>query len=157
MFLSASPILSANALSDRVGSGSFFRKIMGPDKLPLLIVLDDDTKTLGEVEELARAWFQVVGTRSPVRALNLARSEPNAAVFMAAQQLGATSGIAVLKAVQTLRPDVRRLLMTDPGHLTEIIDGLHCGAVSAIVYKPLGAEELAAALDMACRQPKRAG
>jgi len=113
---------------------------------PILIALDEDAKTLREIEVAASGMFRVVTTRSWEQALSLTRADSTVAALLVNQTLSQTNGLTVLKAVQSIRPATRRVLMASPGYLSEIIDGLHCGAVSRIIYKPIRSAELLNAL-----------
>jgi len=113
-----------------------------------LLVLDEDTQSVREIEAITTAWFNVITTRSPQRALTVLHSDTTVAVLLADQNLSSTKGLTVLKAAQTLRPAIRRVLMAQAGQLSEIIEGLHSGAVERVVYKPIRANDLVAALSM---------
>jgi DNA-binding NtrC family response regulator len=113
---------------------------------PILIALDEDGKTLREIEVAASGMFRVVATRSWEQALSLTRTDSTVAALLVNQTLSKTNGLTVLKAAQSIRPATQRVLMASPGHLSEVIDGLHCGAVSRIIYKPIRSAELLGAL-----------
>lgn len=119
-------------------------------------MLDEDAQALREIEQMASAWFNVITTRSPQKALTTLHSDASVAVLLTEQTLGKTSGLTVLRAAQTLRPAVRRVLMATAGQLALIIEGLHCGAVERVVYKPVRSHDLAAALSLPEKPPARA-
>jgi DNA-binding NarL/FixJ family response regulator len=56
------------------------------------------------------------------------------------------NAIELLEAVRVRCPTSRRLLLSDYCDLGIIVQGLHTGAVQGIVYKPIYAPELLAAL-----------
>lgn len=122
-----------------------------------LVALDDDTHALREIEEIAKVWMDVATTRSPQRALTMIHNNPAACVLVTAQKLSASSGLAVLRAAQTLRPSMRRILLSAPGQLGDVIEGLHSGAIEHIIYKPIRSHDLIAALGTLASAPVRAG
>jgi len=99
-----------------------------------------------EIEEFASQWFKIVTTRAVERALSLAQGDASIAAIIANQSLTGSSGLTILKAVQQSRPAIHRVLLADPAALSDIIDGLHCGAVNRVIYKPIRTHELAGAL-----------
>jgi DNA-binding NarL/FixJ family response regulator len=78
--------------------------------------------------------------------LNVVHADATAAVIITAQLLSNTKGLTVLRAAQTLRPDLRRVLMATPDELAALIEALHSGTVDRIVYKPIRSGELIAAI-----------
>jgi DNA-binding NtrC family response regulator len=121
-----------------------------------LIALDDDVQTLDAVNEIAATRFKVVTTRNPQKALAVVRDEASSAVLIVALRLRGTTALAVLRAAQTLRPNIRRVVMAGPGNLAELIEGLHSGAVERIIYKPIRTAELLAAISLVGPGPFRA-
>jgi DNA-binding NarL/FixJ family response regulator len=87
---------------------------------------------------------------------NLARTNPTVAVLMVEQTTTHGSSIELLKLIQFIRPSIRRVLLANPDQLAEIIEGLHCGALERIVYKPIREDDLLAAIAIAPVQVKRA-
>jgi DNA-binding NtrC family response regulator len=123
---------------------------------PTLIALCDDGTALKHIEPIASAWFTVVATRSVERALGMLKTDGNVAAFLADQKLNNTGGTTVLARVKEVRPELRRILVCGPGNLADIIEGLQSGAVGRIVYKPIHAQELIAALPLPELHAKRA-
>ena len=111
-----------------------------------LVVVDEDTHSLREIEAIASRWFRVVATRMPGRALGAVKEDPSVSVIVADHNLTSVSGISVLQAAAAIRPATRRLLLAPPSQLADVIGGVHCGAVERIIYKPVSAAELSAAL-----------
>jgi DNA-binding NarL/FixJ family response regulator len=56
------------------------------------------------------------------------------------------NAIELLESVRVRCPTARRLLLSDYCDLGIIVQGLHTGAVQGIVYKPIYAPELLAAI-----------
>jgi PleD family two-component response regulator len=109
-----------------------------------LVALDEDSQTLREIEDILSEWFDVTATRSPQRALIAVQSNPTVFAIVTSHSLKGATGLAVLRAAQTLKPNVRRVLLASAGQLAEVIDGLHSGTVDRVAYRPIRAGELAA-------------
>ena len=58
----------------------------------------------------------------------------------------ATCAIPLGGDIDTLRPDVRRVMMTGHPDLSGIIQGLHSGAIDRLVHKPFTRDELLSAV-----------
>jgi ActR/RegA family two-component response regulator len=121
-----------------------------------LIALDEDNTALHQIEAIASPLFKIVATRSVERALSIVRTDASASVLLAAQALNNTKGVTVLRAAQSLRADLRRVLMATPDELAALIEALHSGVVERIVYKPIRSGELIAAITLAHAGPNRA-
>jgi DNA-binding NarL/FixJ family response regulator len=122
----------------------------------MLLVFCEDAKALREIEDTASKLYRIEATRSPDRVTNLARTNPTVAVLMVEQTTTHGSSIELLKLIQFIRPSIRRVLLANPDQLAEIIEGLHCGALERIVYKPIREDDLLAAIAIAPVQVKRA-
>jgi DNA-binding NarL/FixJ family response regulator len=122
----------------------------------MLLVFYEDARALREIEGPASRLFRIEATRSADRVSNLARTNPAVVVLMVEQTQTHGSSVELLKLVQFIRPSIRRVLLANPDQLAEIIDGLHCGAVERIVYKPIKQDDLLAAIAIAPAQVKRA-
>jgi ActR/RegA family two-component response regulator len=120
-----------------------------------LIALSEDIKTLREIEEIVAGQFHIVATRAVERAINLSQADSAVAAIVVDHQLTNTNGLAVLKTVQAGRPGVRRVMLALPAHLADIIEGLHCGAVERILYKPIRASELLTAVALTAEAAQR--
>jgi response regulator of citrate/malate metabolism len=56
------------------------------------------------------------------------------------------AALEVLQNLQAAHPTVRRIIVADSMDVLHIIDGLHSGAIDAIVYRPADAKQLQAAV-----------
>jgi DNA-binding NtrC family response regulator len=111
-----------------------------------LIALDHDLQSLRDVAAAMTPWYDVVRLREPMKVVELLQADANVAVVVTEQVLPTGSGVSLLESARTLRPDVRRVLMTGYGDLASIIAGLHSGAIQAMVNKPFTRDELLAAV-----------
>lgn len=127
---------------------------MSAGRRQTLVVVDEDTIALREIETLASKWFKVVATRMPGRALGLVKTDPTVTIVLADQNLTSASGLCVLQAVAAIRPTTRRILFAHPAQLADVIGGVYCGAVERILYKPI-APELTAAICLATTNNQR--
>jgi DNA-binding response OmpR family regulator len=70
--------------------------------------------------------------------------------------LANTTGLSFLKAVQSMRPTARRIMLAGPQQVDEVIEGVRSGAVEKVVYKPITPAELTAVLSLVQTDRKRA-
>jgi DNA-binding NtrC family response regulator len=113
---------------------------------PKLIALDEDAATLREIERIATPWFDVLSTRDTRQAIAWVANDPSVEAVITEQVLSSSTGVTILESIRTMKSEVRRILITGHGDLAAIISGLHSGAVSRIVYKPIKPAELIAAI-----------
>jgi adenylate cyclase len=119
---------------------------MKNDSRPSLIAVDDDPEALRHLTSVMEAHYKVLATSTPSRALAWLENDPSVAVIIVDQVLKSGLGLDVLESAKTLRPDVRRVLITRYTDLAGIVHGLHSGAINRMVSKPLMVGELALAL-----------
>jgi DNA-binding NtrC family response regulator len=111
-----------------------------------LIALDSDRRTLHDVCELAKVWYEVMPTYDARQALAWLQNEAQVSIFVTAQVDAAFDGMSLLDKVRTLWPTVRRIVMTDFCDLGRIVGGLHNGVIQKLVQKPLQRHEFLAAI-----------
>jgi FixJ family two-component response regulator len=73
-------------------------------------------------------------------------SDPHIGAIITEQVMRSGDGVQLLETVRTLRPQVRRIVLTTYTDLAAIIHGLHSGAIQALVQKPIVDSELLAAV-----------
>jgi len=111
---------------------------------PKLAALCDDA-SLRLIEPALRTRFDVLQARDARKLLSLA--EDQAVTVVIADHALATGGaIELLLSVRSMRPDVRRVLLVDHCDLAIIVKGIHSGIVERIIYKPIAAFEVVAAV-----------
>lgn len=113
---------------------------------PKLLVLDTDDAILRQVGRVFAGYFLVVPVRSPNRALGLLDGDRHIRAMITDQVMRSAQGVELLETVRTMRPDVRRILLTTYTDLASIVMGLHSGAVQVLVQKPASDAELLAAV-----------
>ena len=113
---------------------------------PILVALDNDASCLREVSETAAPWFEVIRASSAKRAIELLQNNALVRAIVSEHIVNTERGIALLETACKLRPDVRRVLMSNHGDLAAIIGGLHSGAIQGLVHKPFRPQELLAAI-----------
>lgn len=114
---------------------------------PKLAVLCDD-QSLRQIESAVAAHFDVQHVRDVHRLLTLAQSQ-NVTTVLVDQSVAALEGggaIEVLVNIRAMRPDARRVLLADHCNLAIIVQGIHSGVVERIIYKPITAFEVVAAI-----------
>ena len=111
-----------------------------------LIALDYDMNSLREVAAALAPWFDVLRFREPLKVMSLIQADDSIAAIVTEQVLPKASGVDLLESIRTLRPQVRRVLVSGYNDLASIVGGLHSGAIQALVHKPYTRVELIAAV-----------
>ena len=89
---------------------------------PKLVVLDNDAAVLRAVGDLLDPWFEVLETKDARRALTWVQQYAAVRVIVTERFTSSVAGLSVLEAVRTLRPDVRRVMLTDHADLSGLVD-----------------------------------
>lgn len=113
---------------------------------PKLIALDQDDNVLRQVSRVFGGTFLVVQVRNPSRAIGLLDIDPNVRAIVTEQVMRSADGAELLETARTLRPDVRRVMLTTYTDLASIVAGIHSGAIQCLVQKPATDHELFAAI-----------
>jgi thioredoxin reductase (NADPH) len=111
-----------------------------------LILLDEDAETARQINHLLGKIFRVLSTHESKVALRWLESDRSVKVLMVDQNIRGVSGLEILDQAKTLRPDIRRILITRYEDLSSIIQGLRSDAVNRTISKPVDRTELVAAL-----------
>lgn len=109
------------------------------------IICCGEENVLRHISRILGGQFIVHGLRTPAQALARLQKEADCHAFVTDQAV-AGSGLGALKAARELRPDVRRVMLTEYGDLTSIIGGLHSGIIQHLVQLPIRDVELLAAV-----------
>ena len=121
-----------------------------------LLALDEDESTLGQIARVASGHYSVMQLKSPSRALGLLEADPSIEVFVTEHVMRFGNGVELLETVRTMRPEVRRVMLTNYSDLAGIVLGLHSGAIQQLVQKPAGDLELLHAISPAVAQQRAA-
>lgn len=117
---------------------------------PHLIAIHSDPMILRQIVRLVASRFTTsVGRAAGDIVACLQNGTPHA--VLVDPGVDGAGGLALLENIRHTHPAARRLLLTPAERLGPIIQGLHSGAVQTILYQPLHAGELLAAL---CQIPK---
>lgn len=111
-----------------------------------LLALDEDESTLAQIARVASGYFSVLQLKSPSRAIGLLEADHSIEVFLTEHVMRFGNGVELLETVRTMRPEVRRVMLTSYSDLTGILLGLHSGAIQTLVQKPAGDLELLQAI-----------
>jgi ActR/RegA family two-component response regulator len=113
-----------------------------PVRTAKLLVLDEDEPTLAQISRVFAGHFSVVQLKSPSRALGLLEADPAVEVFLTEHVMRFGNGVELLESCRTMRPQVRRVMLTSYSDLAGIVLGLHSGAIQYLVQKPACDHEL---------------
>ena len=117
-------------------------------RLRTVLVVDDDTVLLSALERDLRArGLTVLAAPTAERAREIARTRrPDCALVDLC--IGEDSGIDLLRDLKAELPDLLVVLLTGHGHVQNVVDAFHGGAVD-FVQKPVGGLQLMQALERA--------
>jgi len=115
-------------------------------QVPKLVALDSDDAVLAQVARVAGSYYTVIQVRNPKRAIALVEEDPQVRVFVTEQVMRGADGVELLESIRTMRPEVRRVMVTTYTDLASIVIGLHSGAIQCLVQKPVDDRELLAAV-----------
>jgi DNA-binding NtrC family response regulator len=108
-----------------------------------VIVLDDDQTSLKEIAQKLAGKYKVLPTSDYQKALRLLESDRSVVLFLVSQSFRRIPWPQVLEEVRSLRPNVKRVVQTPYGDITDIVPCLHNGAVHQIISKPAADGEIA--------------
>ncbi len=118
----------------------------GETSPPNILVVDDEAVVLGALKEsLEREGHHVTATTSPLKALELLRTQ-DFAVIISDHRMPEMMGLDFLIASRKLRPNTSRILMTAVLSLPTIVDAINKGEIFRFIAKPWLREELSATI-----------
>jgi DNA-binding NarL/FixJ family response regulator len=115
-------------------------------KRPKLIVLCTDLPTVRAITDAAGRHFDLLWSRDLSGLDGCIRQEPSPSAVLVDHAAAHVPSIQALESVRSGCPTAKRILITDYCDLGIIVQGLHTGAIERIVYKPVHAPELLAAV-----------
>ena len=111
---------------------------------PPILIVDDETVVLAALKEtLEREKYHVVTSSSPLKALELLRTQ-QFAVILSDQRMPEMQGLDFLIESRKLNPRASRILITAVLSLPTIVDAINRGEIFRFVAKPWLREELTA-------------
>lgn len=128
------------------------RMVSAPRKVdsrhyPVLLV-DDDASTLDVFKLNFGNMFDVLATRSPKEALEIARNR-QVAVILTDQRMPDMSGIELLSELRDNDPDCVRMILTGYSDIDDIIGAVNRGLVYRYITKPWDQREVTNAVKTA--------
>jgi len=111
-----------------------------------VLYVDDDRANLVAFRAMADSQYEVLTARSGEEALQILAERQDIAVLITDQRMPGLSGIDLCERVQSLHPDIVRMLVTAYSDLTAAIAAINRGHVSRYLHKPWNADELLATL-----------
>ncbi len=119
---------------------------------PAILYVDDEPINVRVFEANFRIRFRVVSCSSGEEALALlSEREGEFGVVLSDQRMPGMTGVELLEQVRLRWPDVQRMLLTAYSDMQVVLAALNRGQVSRYFVKPWVREELASALEDACR------
>lgn len=115
-------------------------------KRPKIVVLCVDLASVRAINAALCKTCDLVWAREAKGVLRLSGDDIAPAAVIIDNSVPQLNAIELLQNVHSSRKDVRRILVSDYCDLGLIVQGLHTGAVQSIVYKPIHAAELTAAV-----------
>jgi response regulator RpfG family c-di-GMP phosphodiesterase len=113
---------------------------------PKLAIFCTDFTTIRTVTASVSSVIELLWSRDARGLKDIADDTNDLAAVLVDITAAQDDAIQVLQSIKSLRPQVRRILLTDYCDLSIIVRGLHTAAVQTIVYKPLHVPELLAAV-----------
>ncbi len=106
-----------------------------------IVVVEPDAKSLRDLEAELSTYYYVVGVLQMDRAASVLKAERDAKAVIVSTVKGADV-IGLFNALRREFPQILRVLLTEFEDLTQIVEGLHSGAVHRVVSKPLQYAEM---------------
>jgi response regulator RpfG family c-di-GMP phosphodiesterase len=115
-------------------------------KRPKLAIFCTDFQTIRTLTTSVSSLIELLWSRDPRGLKDIAADSTDLAAVLVDIAAAQDDAIQVFQSIKSLRPQVRRILLTDYCDLSIIVRGLHTEAVQTIVYKPVYVPELLAAV-----------
>ncbi|HEX4055259.1 MAG TPA: response regulator [Tepidisphaeraceae bacterium] len=113
-----------------------------PHKSNCIIAVDDDRRALDQIAGILDTTYNVLTTSDLRRAVGWLHDDATVCAIISEQVLRHGRGIDLLGASLKIRPDVRRILITNYGDLAAIVGCFHTGEIQRTISKPIVAAEL---------------
>lgn len=120
---------------------------------PRIIVLCADPAAVRPINSALSRNCDMVWAREARGVIRLAGDESSPAAIIIDNTVPQVNAIELFQEIKKACPTARRILVSDYCDLGLIVQGLHTGAIQSIVYKPINAAELTAALGPIANAP----
>ena len=110
-----------------------------------VLVVFENPATLKQLLNMA-GGFELLPLRDRRQASAFVKAYPNLSAVVVEQTPESKAFLEVLQNLQAAAPKLRRVVVSDSSDLFCIIDGVHTGAIDAVVYHPFDARQFHSAL-----------
>jgi DNA-binding NtrC family response regulator len=118
-------------------------------KRPKIVILCTEMETVRLLAASMSRNVELMWSRDGKSLLEIACESEDCAAAVIDIAAVPGEGIELLQSVRKMRPQTKRVLITDYCDLSIIVQGLHTSAVQSIVYKPIHVPELLGAVGLA--------
>jgi DNA-binding NtrC family response regulator len=108
-----------------------------------IIAVDENVRLLDQIATMLDATHRVLATSDPKRALNWLKNDLSVCAVIAAEDLKASAGMELLSSALELRPEARRILITNYANLSSVVAKVHSGVVQRTISPPIDPKNLA--------------
>ena len=110
-----------------------------------VLVVFENPATLKELLAAA-GGLEILPLRDRRQASAFVKAYPNLKAVVVEQTPASKAFLETLQNLQAAAPKLRRIALSDSSDLLCVIEGVHSGAIDAVVYRPIDARHLQAAL-----------
>jgi DNA-binding NarL/FixJ family response regulator len=122
---------------------------MNPSRKPRAIVVTRDPAVLRELIAAGHPSVEFIGTQDAAQVRAMLKQELAPIAVIAEYSAGSHGVFELLLNVRTSHPQVRRMVVTDFADMSLVVEGLHSGAIDAVLYRTVDSTELRSALRLA--------
>jgi signal transduction histidine kinase len=122
------------------------------ERLPTLLVVDDEPEMLRSVFDLFRLDYRVLTYVRGADALKALAEHKEVDVVLSDQRMPEMSGVELLREAKRIRPEVTRLLFTGYADIKAVIDAINEGHVFRYIAKPWDPDEMISVVRQAVEQ-----
>ncbi|MFT7535216.1 MAG: response regulator RpfG family c-di-GMP phosphodiesterase [Hyphomicrobiaceae bacterium] len=107
---------------------------------PRILLIDDDANVLQGLARVHGRKFDITTVQKPIEAIQLVQKDPDFAVVICDYQMPGIKGAACLAKIQSIAPDIVRVLLTGNNDLNTAVDAINRGAIFRFLQKPCDIE-----------------
>ncbi|HSU66635.1 MAG TPA: response regulator, partial [Tepidisphaeraceae bacterium] len=111
-----------------------------------ILLLDGEDELIRQISRVFGGIFVTLHVRNPGRAIGLVETDPNVSAVITEQVMRCGDGVQLLESIRTLKPAIRRVMITSYSDLSRIVEGLHSGAIQSLLQRPATDAELLVAV-----------